>query len=913
MAKKAFEIQSSDLVIGGVNLQAGTDRIVIPGVTQATTYKVDEVDEVDEVEQTQQFTNTITVIDYITYQEILNNTGNGSTRADYITELDDDNYIDEIEVGGSGSYTTQESNRNGDEDLYAYKGTGSASDRPIVPEDWARIPFRPKMRAGAIQTIGGGSGGVVERSIEFPEGEEGDTAGTLALTPSGDLYICTTDWVDYSDAGGAYGGFETSENFLPGQTGFVSNSVTILLADVPSELLYILQNVAIVPSDWSVIMDDEEFGGEQTCTNVGFNVGGNPSFSWPYRNGTDPNGIPAGSGFTVAYSGEVPQPAIWEQVALGNPLGDLSVENGEIINDDGDITLNADSDVLIEAGDDIRLDADDEVSIRTYGTGSGNYVEVVTGYDSNDQHQWKFDTDGNLTLPEGGDILDSEGNSVLGSSTTISKFVMVNDNGNVWGSDDGENWTGPFDTGINDLNKVAVGPNMVVYLGSPDDQGEPGNGSTNVYYATDWNMTPTLVDDELPSEWFQVRYFDSIERFVTVGSWDGTPAYKHSADGITWTVVLLDNTWAETLDGGDGYGSAGFQDIATNGTGFLLITNNTVLGSFYTTTLTTNTNIGLNDWLDDNMEFERVLYSAQSDFTGWFAFGPGDDNADDDAWWYNGSFNPGNGSFSNNWGISDIGQEFQEVFNYEPTVSEIAIGRYNSLDTIVIGTSNGQILYWPAVEDGPFVTIPKPYTNTTFTITNANPAVVTWNGEEPAANGEKIVITGAGDFNGTYYVGSGDVLYTNTAMTTALDSSGFTAFASGGTITFSHGMYIDALNYANGKFYVANDNEEVFVSSNGGATWTEVASLTGPGGEGEGQGWMTDIDGYVREGTGGNANTVSYAPDDTDNWEDATINTVQAALDELAARVTALQNFEVDGGNAYTPALGEQLIDGNGA
>ena len=63
--------------------------------------------------------------------------------------------------------------------------------------------------------------------------------------------------------------------------------------------------------------------------------------------------------------------------------------------------------------------------------------------------------------------------------------------------------------------------------------------------------------------------------------------------------------------------------------------------------------------------------------------------------------------------------------------------------------------------------------------------------------------------------------------------------------------------------------------------------------------------------TGGGDN--SYTPEDTDNWNEPTINTVQAALDELAARVTALQNYEIDGGNAYTPPQGELLIDGNGA
>ena len=62
---------------------------------------------------------------------------------------------------------------------------------------------------------------------------------------------------------------------------------------------------------------------------------------------------------------------------------------------------------------------------------------------------------------------------------------------------------------------------------------------------------------------------------------------------------------------------------------------------------------------------------------------------------------------------------------------------------------------------------------------------------------------------------------------------------------------------------------------------------------------------------GGGSN--SYTPDNTDNWEDPAVNTIQAALDELAARMTAFENFEIDGGNAYTPAAGELLIDGNGA
>ena len=74
--------------------------------------------------------------------------------------------------------------------------------------------------------------------------------------------------------------------------------------------------------------------------------------------------------------------------------------------------------------------------------------------------------------------------------------------------------------------------------------------------------------------------------------------------------------------------------------------------------------------------------------------------------------------------------------------------------------------------------------------------------------------------------------------------------------------------------------------------------------------WTFAPDGSITLPAGG---TISYTPDDTDNWNEPAVNTVQAALDELAARVTALQNFEIDGGNAYTPPEGELQIDGNRA
>ena len=157
MANREFKIQSDTISLNGVPLSSSVDgKVVIPGVTRGSSFRVDEVKDRDGEEY--QFSETIAVIDYVTYQEILNETGDGSGRADYITSLDDELKIDEIEVGGSGTYTAQEATDNANNDMYAYIGTSNASDRPIVPSDWVQIPYRPKMKANSVESELGGSG-----------------------------------------------------------------------------------------------------------------------------------------------------------------------------------------------------------------------------------------------------------------------------------------------------------------------------------------------------------------------------------------------------------------------------------------------------------------------------------------------------------------------------------------------------------------------------------------------------------------------------------------------------------------------------------------------------------------------------------------------------------------------------------
>jgi hypothetical protein len=123
---------------------------------------------------------------------------------------------------------------------------------------------------------------------------------------------------------------------------------------------------------------------------------------------------------------------------------------------------------------------------------------------------------------------------------------------------------------------------------------------------------------------------------------------------------------------------------------------------------------------------------------------------------------------------------------------------------------------------------------------------------------------------------------------------------------------------ANVDLFLGDDNNYVKLPGSGETAYgVEIGTNVGSA-----YTWRFGTDGDLTLPEGGdilnsNGDSVlgggSYTPDDPDLWNSPTVNTVAAALDELAAKVAALENFEIDGGNAYTPAAGELIIDGNGA
>jgi hypothetical protein len=494
MAIKPFEIQSSTITIGGVDLQAGNTSVVIPGVTQATNYKVEEVE--DTGDQTVTFQSPPIVIDYVTFNDYDNN-GTSAGRAEYIVEeLDDDDYINGIEVTDQGIYTIQESGANDGNDLYAYTGTESNPFTAFVGTDWTQIPFRPKMRAGEIENVGGGSGGVVERQVSFPYGEEGDTKGTLALDPDG-LMICVADWANQSEYGGTYG-VTTSEIYAIGQTGGDSNAVTILAEDEP-EIAYIVNTAAGQTAGNWIIDAGPDYGGPQTCTVVTTNT--NPStitFYWPHRAGVDPESMVEGYEADVIWDGPTVQQAeIWQLATsgdirfegsvitsvFGGEFGHPTIANApDASADDGGVEIQFNSDTVNHA---MWLNGEDGLAIHI-----NSHLNEGPGGDNSTR--WYFSPDGALTFPDGTTQTTAYTGQSGGGSITTDLWIAGGESPGgaaIRKSTDGETWT-TQDYGMNNQNikRVAIGANKIVYLIINTN----GPGSA-IYYTDAPENTPIIA------------------------------------------------------------------------------------------------------------------------------------------------------------------------------------------------------------------------------------------------------------------------------------------------------------------------------------------------------------------------------------------------------------------------------------
>jgi hypothetical protein len=166
MANKAFEIQNSSLRVGGVELQAGTTGVVIPGVTQATNYFVEEVDDRDG-NNPNTFGNDAEAVKLIDNAAYLFRSGaqqsSGSySEAGYSVDELEDGEIHEINVEVDGVFTSADKAFAEAGNMWA-STVSDAKTKPVFDtNDWTQIPFRPKIRAGEVESIGGGGASALE-------------------------------------------------------------------------------------------------------------------------------------------------------------------------------------------------------------------------------------------------------------------------------------------------------------------------------------------------------------------------------------------------------------------------------------------------------------------------------------------------------------------------------------------------------------------------------------------------------------------------------------------------------------------------------------------------------------------------------------------------------------------------------
>jgi len=161
MANKPFEIQSSTLTIGGVDLQAGSNGVVIPGVTRAATFKVEEVDERDGANPDTfgDDEGAVTVIDNAEYLYLVDDGDTASNfyvAATYSVDELDDGQIESINVESVGVFAAADKTRVEAGNMWA-----TTTPTPFAQfnlNNWTQIPYRPKIQANLVELDSGGGG-----------------------------------------------------------------------------------------------------------------------------------------------------------------------------------------------------------------------------------------------------------------------------------------------------------------------------------------------------------------------------------------------------------------------------------------------------------------------------------------------------------------------------------------------------------------------------------------------------------------------------------------------------------------------------------------------------------------------------------------------------------------------------------
>jgi len=361
--------------------ESQTGKLVVPGLTRATGYHAGETQ--DTGDQTYQFTPDafVYIIDH-TYYSILDGqyTPNGSyVNASYGATADGEGYLGDIGIASPGSgWNDVEANGAKNNGMWAYIGSDRDPFGNFVNTDWVQIPFAvyPQASDTEYEFSTGGSSALVQRTVSFPLGEDGDKAGTLALTPSGQVYVSTADYMGPNEGQGYT--VVTSEGYNRGQSqGGTLMSVVIALGDYPA-IDAVLQAASLPLSGWQVSGNVTD-GYVRDCIAEQW-TGDRWAFTWNYVPGQDADGYSPGEEFELVYT--VPQAAIWTQVdnskTVAVPWGIINrAVDFDLYTDSGGPNANKYAEVWMKENNEVSITAD------------------------GDHNTWRFKASGDLHFPDG--------------------------------------------------------------------------------------------------------------------------------------------------------------------------------------------------------------------------------------------------------------------------------------------------------------------------------------------------------------------------------------------------------------------------------------------------------------------------------------------------------------------------------
>lgn len=413
MAKKQFEIQGSTLRIGGVDLTAGASSVVIPGVTQASTFIPEEVEKYGDDEST--WADVPVIIDQYTYAVLLSQQTppQGWSAPTYLAELDGDK-IDEIEIISPGAGITELIATVMSDNIMAAPAGSSIDLETFDINVWVAINWSVKCEVGEIENVGGG-GNANTGSITFEgnmiigageDSGDGNGYNTIRLVPDYSLgensqYIVIDPTAPnhiHIRAGGEQDN-SPALLILGGEKNNVSiednNGVTISNEQTFDTYNYYNAGPDFIECTWF-----EESGSYY----VQFTTE-NPTMVsdfWTFTNGA-PNALKiydSQGQYTLTYGGSGSNTVanVYKVQVVETPIVDFvaTALEFQIFTTNSNEMYLRNNDFRVDVKDDVRILSSDIFRLVNRSTESP--IEITTN-DNETSNTWYFGSDGNMFLP----------------------------------------------------------------------------------------------------------------------------------------------------------------------------------------------------------------------------------------------------------------------------------------------------------------------------------------------------------------------------------------------------------------------------------------------------------------------------------------------------------------------------------